>query len=162
MSNIWRSKDNQTIKYGQLIECNMKNIFLKKSYTKCVGKTSPRPFLKNWNWAYLWINNLRVLYSCFYCMQSWGLSKYIETKLRTTSFYILGFLKNRKRSGTSHPCFIFCIVFKEKYFSFYIIWTDQVSLSGCLYFVRYWTIYELHLFVNQVVTSWILKLTLSF
>ena len=34
----------QTMKFGELIECNMKNIFLEKSYTKCDGETSPRPF----------------------------------------------------------------------------------------------------------------------
>ena len=32
------------MKFGQLIECNMRNIFLEKSYTKCDGETSPRPF----------------------------------------------------------------------------------------------------------------------
>ena len=32
------------LKFVQLIECNMKNIFLEKSYTKLGGKTSPRPF----------------------------------------------------------------------------------------------------------------------
>ena len=32
------------MKFGQLTECNMKNIFLEKSYTKCGGETSPRPF----------------------------------------------------------------------------------------------------------------------
>ena len=37
--------------------------------------------------------------------------------------------------------------------------TDQISLSGCLYFLRYWAICVLQLFVNQVVTLWILKLT---
>ena len=31
------------MKYGQLIEYNMRNIFLEKSYTKCGGETSPRP-----------------------------------------------------------------------------------------------------------------------
>ena len=44
MPNISRSKGNQTMKFGQLIECNMRNIFLEKSYTKCGGETSPRPF----------------------------------------------------------------------------------------------------------------------
>ena len=44
LPNISRSKDNQTMKFGQLIECNMRNIFLEKSYTKCDGETSPRPF----------------------------------------------------------------------------------------------------------------------
>ena len=32
-----RSKGNQTTKSGQLIECNMRNDFLEKSYTKCGG-----------------------------------------------------------------------------------------------------------------------------
>ena len=32
------------MKFGQLIEYNMGNSFPKKSYTKCGGKTSPRPF----------------------------------------------------------------------------------------------------------------------
>ena len=30
--------------FGQLIDYNMKNIFLEKSYTKCGGGTSPRTF----------------------------------------------------------------------------------------------------------------------
>ena len=42
LPNISRSKGNQTMKFGQLIECNMRNIFLEKSYTKCDGETSPR------------------------------------------------------------------------------------------------------------------------
>ena len=44
LPNISRSKGNQSMKLGQLIECNMGNIFLEKSYTKCGGETSPRPF----------------------------------------------------------------------------------------------------------------------
>ena len=32
------------MKFGQLIEYNMRNIFLQKSYTKCGGETSPEPF----------------------------------------------------------------------------------------------------------------------
>ena len=31
------------MKFGQLIEYNMRNIFLEKSFTKCGGETSPRP-----------------------------------------------------------------------------------------------------------------------
>ena len=37
--NISRSKGNQTMKFDQLKEYNMRNIFLEKSYTKCDGKT---------------------------------------------------------------------------------------------------------------------------
>ena len=44
LPNISTSKGNQTVKFGNLIECNMRNIFLEKSYTKYGGETSPRPF----------------------------------------------------------------------------------------------------------------------
>ena len=46
MPNISRSKGNQTMKFGQLTECNMRNIFLEKSYTKCDGETSRRPLFE--------------------------------------------------------------------------------------------------------------------
>ena len=32
------------MKFGQLIEYNMRHIFLEKSYTNCGGETIPRPF----------------------------------------------------------------------------------------------------------------------
>ena len=44
MPNISKSKGNQTMKFGQLIKYNMRNIFFEKSYTNCGGETSPRPF----------------------------------------------------------------------------------------------------------------------
>ena len=44
LSNILRNKNNQAMKFSQLREYNMKNIFLEKPYTKCVGETSSRPF----------------------------------------------------------------------------------------------------------------------
>ena len=33
--DISRSKGNQTMRFGQLTEYNMRNIFLEKSHTKC-------------------------------------------------------------------------------------------------------------------------------
>ena len=44
LPNISRNKGNQTMKFGQLIECNIRNIFLEKSFAKCGGDTSPRSF----------------------------------------------------------------------------------------------------------------------
>ena len=32
------------------------------------------------------------------------------------------------------------MIFEEKSFYCYILLPDQISLSGCLYFVRYWAI----------------------
>ena len=34
------------MKFGHLMEYNMKIIFAEKSYTKCAGKTIPRPLIK--------------------------------------------------------------------------------------------------------------------
>ena len=36
------------MEFDQLIEYNMRYIFLEKSYTKYGGETIPRPFSKNW------------------------------------------------------------------------------------------------------------------
>ena len=40
--SISRSKGNETMKYGQSIEYNMRNIVLEQSYTKCGEETIPR------------------------------------------------------------------------------------------------------------------------
>ena len=54
------------------------------------------------------------------------------------------------------------MIFEEKYFSCYILLPEHISLPGCLCFVRYWAICVLQLFLNQVLTSLILKLVLYF
>ena len=45
--NISRSIDNQSLKYGQLIEHNMWNIFLAKSSANWTDEASPRLFIQN-------------------------------------------------------------------------------------------------------------------
>ena len=44
--NISRSKGHQATKFDQVIEHNMRNNSLEKSYTKCGGEASSRPFTK--------------------------------------------------------------------------------------------------------------------
>ena len=46
LSNISRIKGSQALKFGQLIEYNMRNIFPEKSYKKYSGEASPRLFYK--------------------------------------------------------------------------------------------------------------------
>ena len=53
--NISRSKGNQTMKFDQLIEYNMSNIFVEKLCKNMVEKLFPDPFLQNNNWVYLWV-----------------------------------------------------------------------------------------------------------
>ena len=58
------------IKFGQLIECKIRNIFLEKPYTKHGGEAIHRPFYKNKNWAYLEINRLKCYTVCFQGMSN--------------------------------------------------------------------------------------------
>ena len=46
LPNISRINGNQTKKFAQLIEYDMGNTFLEKSYAKYGGETIPRPFSK--------------------------------------------------------------------------------------------------------------------
>ena len=44
LTGISKSKGNQEMKFGQLIDYDMTNIFVEKSYTKFGRETIPRPF----------------------------------------------------------------------------------------------------------------------
>ena len=63
--NISRSKGNQTMEFGELIECNMWNIFLEKSYTKYAEEIIPRPFSKMSKLIISLDQLPKVLYSLF-------------------------------------------------------------------------------------------------
>ena len=71
------------MKFGQLIKCNMKNIFLGKSYTNCGGKTIPRPFSKKSKLSISLDQESQVLHGLFLLYDK---LRYIETKLQTTCF----------------------------------------------------------------------------
>ena len=59
--NISRNKGNQTMKFGQFIYYNIRNIFLEKQYTKCCGKTILRCFSKTSNLSICQDQQLKVL-----------------------------------------------------------------------------------------------------
>ena len=40
LTNISKNKDNQLVKFDQLIEYNMRNLLLEKSNTKCGGENN--------------------------------------------------------------------------------------------------------------------------
>ena len=65
MPNVWRIKGNQTMKFDQLIDYNVRNIFLEKSYTKYDGETSPRPFSEKWKLSICLDQEPKVSYSLF-------------------------------------------------------------------------------------------------
>ena len=53
------------MKFGQLIECNMRNIFREKSYTKCGREASSRPFSEKLKLTISLDQWPKVLYSLF-------------------------------------------------------------------------------------------------
>ena len=57
----------------------------------------------------------------------------------------------RENKSQFFSSFTIPLIFEEKYFSCYILLIDQISLSGCLYFVRYWSIcqYLIKLLANH-------------
>ena len=125
-------------------------IFFKKNHTQnVVENLLPDTFL--------WINSLMLHIVSFYCMPSWGLSKCIKTQMQTTCFCILKSIWTSLELK-SLPHFLHDLW--RKYLSYSIKWPNFIF--GCLYFVRHRAICLLKLFVNQVATSQILKLTISF
>ena len=70
VTNISRSKGNQAMKFGQLTERKMKNIFLEKSYPKCGRETVPRPSSKKLKLSISLDHYSKVSYILFYCLLS--------------------------------------------------------------------------------------------
>ena len=52
--------------------------------------------------------------------------------------------------------------FSTKMFLVLFLLTDQISLPGCLYFMRYWAICVLQLIINQVATPKIFEVNIIF
>ena len=106
--NISSSQCNQAMKIGQLIEYNIRNIFIEKLYTKYGGEASPRPFHKNQNWTYLWTNSLKCYKVCFYCMfKSKVYQNIFKLKCRTLVFILYKafffFFKKKKNLFAAPP-----------------------------------------------------------
>ena len=56
------------MRFGQLIESTMRNIFPGNHTQNVVKKLVADPFARNKNWSYLSINSLKSYTVCFYCI----------------------------------------------------------------------------------------------
>ena len=95
-------------------------------------------------------------------MKSCGLSKYNKTMLQTTCFHlILSFLKIKRSLELVSMCHFLHNFWRKIFPLLYSInWPNFIVWLPLVWEI--WATCVLQLFVNQVVTSWILKLTLSF
>ena len=150
------------MKFGQLIEYNMRNIFLKRSCTKCGQETLHRPLSKKSNWAkklfsdhflkkpksYPWTKSLKFYTVCFYRMPSWGLLKYIETKLQTTCFYLTHTHTHKKKKSLPPS---FSEWFLKKNISLVIFY--YLTKFHCLAAFTSWDIGQ-YMYYNCLLTRW--------
>ena len=129
------------MKFGQLIEHTMRNIFLEESYAKYGEETIPRSFPKISKLSISLDQQSNIFQSLFFLYAKFRAIKIYLTKLQATCFYFIqSILKKQKEVWNYPPCPIFCMIFEEKYFSCYILLNHHISLSCFLYFIRYCTI----------------------
>ena len=93
------------MKFGQLIEFTMRNVFLEKSYTKCDGETIPRPFSKKSKLSIFLDQHSKVLYSApLLYVHVEGYQNILKLGCRLLGFtWHKAFLKNKKKSEISFP-----------------------------------------------------------
>ena len=160
LPNISQSKDNQTMKFVKLVEYNTRKAFLQKSCREWGSEISSRPilFFKKlyMSWKQVLCNKNKLYKTLDYWSRDMLDFDFLEKGLRIVS--LAYFLYDFSKKSVSH-----------------VILTDQISMSDCFYFLRYlaicvlltrlWLcllINQVNMFVNQVVTSNILKSTWYF
>ena len=141
LRNIPRSKGNQTMNFGQFMEYN-RNVFLKRWYRKCGGETSLKPFCKISKWGISLDQHSARLHSLFLLyVQVEGYQSILKLRCWPLTFTSSKAFRNKKSPGTSvaasfsPPFALPAMIFDEKYFSCYVLLTDQFH---CLIvFLRY-------------------------
>ena len=131
------------MKFGQLIECNMRNIFLEKSYTKYCRETISRSFSKEQKLSISLGQYSKVfIYFVFVC-QFEDYQKWFKLSCRPVAFTShKAFLKNKKRSGTS-------------LLTSFSAWFLKKNISAVIF--SYLIKFQCLVAFNQLVTSKILK-----
>ena len=106
LSNTLRIKANNAVKFAQLIECSMRNIFLEKSYTEFSEETIPRPFSKESTLSISLDQQSKVSYGQFVLYAKLRAILKLSYKIIAINSYKT-FLKNKKRFGTCPPTSFF-------------------------------------------------------
>ena len=119
LPNISISKANQTMKFGQLIEYNMRNIFLEKLCRKWGGKTNARPLF----------NRQHVIFSFFWYTSTWTSIKTHFMQSQHVDAEIYPTLNFMKGSGTSFLTML-CVWFFKKNIDHVIFYLTKCHCLG--------------------------------
>ena len=138
------------MKFGQLIEYNLRNILLEASCKKSPVETLfPDPFLKDQTWVYLWIDSLRFYTVSFFVCQVEDYQNILKLSCRPLAFTSYkAFLKNKKRSGTSLPASFSLHGFWRKIFLVLLFYLTKFQ---CLAAFASWDIGQ-YVYCNSLVT----------
>ena len=130
LHDILRSKDNQTLKFSQLMKYNMGNIFREKHKQNLVEKPFSDPLIKNWNWSYCWINSLRFYKLVFIVCQLDGNRSILKLTWRALiCASYKAFVKNKRWCGTSLPASFYAWFLKK---NIYLVIFYKLIKSDCL------------------------------
>ena len=139
LPNISGSDGSQTMKFGQLIY-HKGNIFLQKSCRKWGGETSSRHlfFKKGFMWGKLKWPELS--FNIFRQASTWYTIK--TNCIKVLNYWSRDMLNlDFSKIGLEIISSTFLYDFQEKCFSCYILLTDSISLSNCLYFLSFWAVF---------------------
>ena len=123
------------MKLGCLLEFRMQNIFLEKSYTKCGGETSPKPFSKKSKLSLSRNQQSKALHSLFlFYVQVEGYRNIFKSRCRPLAFTSHKAFFKKKTLRGPEPVYLphFLQYISIKILLMYILLTDQISLSDYL------------------------------
>ena len=107
---------------------------LEKSYLKCGGETSLRPFSKRSIWSYLLIKSLRFYIICFVECSSLGQPKFIELRCWTLAFTSYKALQKKPANGQELVSLSFFLdEFQRKIFMLYFVVIRSCSGLSALF-----------------------------
>ena len=153
LPNISWSKDNQTMKFGRLIEYNQRNIFFKVMQKIRLGD----PFQTSLFLEECLYEVKPMVYSLFpISLDSPRFSIQLNKLYKTLIYWsrdTLNFEFFRKMCPNNFSTTFLSMIFQEKYCPYHILLTDKISLSDCLYLLRDWAICVLQLLVFQGAAS---------
>ena len=138
LPNISRSKGNQTLKLGQVVEYNNRNIFFKYHAENEAGRLVPDLFFFFRKALYeLKASGLQLSSHHFRQSSTWQTIKTKQIKLQNIDPDICSILIFQKKVWELFLHHSLCIIFQEKYFLCYTLLTDHFFfflISNFLYF----------------------------